>query len=129
MAQTRDKENPPSIEDVARLFNQPIDKAAKALGVGQTWLKYVYHPRIHLLFLYLNPPLAGMLAHYAPNLLFFSFFRVDCFEVPLANFALLLIRWGGFPPMVFVAGIFAARMALCAGLTASYRVWRSALSD
>lgn len=41
MAQTRDKENPPSIEDVARLFNQPIDKAAKALGVGQTWLKHL----------------------------------------------------------------------------------------
>mmetsp|Transcript_7457 Transcript_7457/g.19139 ORF Transcript_7457/g.19139 Transcript_7457/m.19139 type:complete len:400 (-) Transcript_7457:554-1753(-) len=35
------KERPPTIHEVAKLFNQPIDRAAKDLGVGQTWLKHL----------------------------------------------------------------------------------------
>ena len=31
----------PSIDEVLAVFHLPIDKAAKALGVGQTWLKHM----------------------------------------------------------------------------------------
>eukprot|EP00951_Prasinocladus_malaysianus_P024525 scaffold212144_cov45-Prasinocladus_malaysianus.AAC.1 len=41
VATMRDGTIAPTMADVTRCFHLPIDKAAKELGVGQTWLKHI----------------------------------------------------------------------------------------